>query len=483
MRVIDTSQPFPDDPNSIYWIYNGLDCCVTREVFDATEPLLVLSTRKVYTFEREMQGPAMHLMERGIRVDKSALHAGLDHLIWERAKYEGWLDKLASALWEGGLNPRSPVQLARFFYDVLKLPRQYAFTKGERKLSTNRESLETLLAYRRARPFIKLILAVRDTGKKLDVLRSSIDSDGRMRVSYNVAGTETGRWSSSKNAFGGGLNFQNVTPEMRNIFVADPGYILAYCDLEQAESRVVAYISGDQAYIRACESGDLHTTVAKMVWPVEVKNRDDADKPFYRHFTYRDMAKRGGHLTNYMGTAFTMHRTLHIEQAVASEFQRAYFKAFPGIRAWHRRVSRQIQAEGALETILKRRRTFFGRLRDDATLREAIAYEPQSIVGDLLNMGLLAIWKKLDCVQIQHLQILGQIHDAILLQFKIGSPHVLKWALKEMEIPISTPAGVMTIPAEAKLGYNWRDLAKTYEEAILLPLPNYSDNPLDWIVA
>jgi len=37
-----------------------------------------------------------------------------------------------------------------------------------------------------------------------------LDQDSRMRCSYNICGTETYRFSSSKNAFGSGGNLQNL---------------------------------------------------------------------------------------------------------------------------------------------------------------------------------------------------------------------------------------------------------------------------------
>jgi hypothetical protein len=41
-------------------------------------------------------------------------------------------------------------------------------------------------------------------------IRAPLDPDGRMRCSFNPAGTETFRWSSSKNAYRRGANLQNL---------------------------------------------------------------------------------------------------------------------------------------------------------------------------------------------------------------------------------------------------------------------------------
>ena len=181
-------------------------------------------------------------------------------------------------IWGKPLNPRSHVQLKKFFYEVMGLPEQHHFDKGERKLTVNNKALETLREYPDAQLIVNLILATRSCSKDIGVYRSGVDRDGRMRFSLNVGATETDRWSSSKNPFGGGTNGQNITDRIRRIFTSDPGKKLINADLSQAESFATGAISGmvslerlapekAWAYLRACAGGDLHTGVCKMVWP------------------------------------------------------------------------------------------------------------------------------------------------------------------------------------------------------------------------
>ena len=218
----------------------------------------------------------------------------------------------------------------------------------------------------------------------------------------------------------------------------------------------MAYLGGDEAYIAACESGDIHTEAAKLVWPGlawtkdQAKNREIADRVFYRWFSHRDMTKRGGHLTNYGGTPWTMAEKLKIERSVAEVFQREYFLAFPGVQDRFGQVGRQISTVGQLTTPLGRRRTFFGRTNDDATLRKAYAYEPQSTVADILNLGLLRVWWELDGGDFQ---ILAQVHDAILVQYKRDED--LLRAVDLMTIPVRVGDRTMTIPVGITVGYNW----------------------------
>jgi DNA polymerase I-like protein with 3'-5' exonuclease and polymerase domains len=148
-----------------------------------------------------------------------------------------------------------------------------------------------------------------------------------------------------------------------------------------------------------------------------------------------------------------MARNLKIEESIAADFQRVYFKAFPGLREYHHWVAREIGINQELTTPLGRRRIFFGRPGDDSTLREAIAYIPQSTVGDILNCALWRIWRY--CPDIQ---LLAQVHDSICFQAKEAVvPNSIQEAKKLAAIPIEFKGKKLTIPVDAKVGWNWAD--------------------------
>ena len=392
--------------------------------FEIHDELLKLgnSTPKVYDFERALQAPVLEMMLRGFRIDEYARQKGIALLKSKIEILEKQLDALARAVWDKGLNPRSPTQLLSFFYGTMKLPEQWISQKGVRKLSMNRETLEKLEIYFHACPIVSTILAIRELSKKLSVLETEVDPDGRMRTSYNIGGTETWRFSSSENAFGTGTNLQNITAELRDIFVADPGYKIVAIDLEQAESREVGWLCGilfnDWSYLDACYSGDLHTLVAQGAWP-DLKWPNDpklaralAEEPFYRHLSRRDLSKKLGHGSNYYGKPFTMAHHAKITEVVAKQFQENYFSRFPGIPEWHRWTAQQLQISHSITTPFGLTRQFFGRPNDDTTLREAIAFNPQSLTAVRLNLILWRIWKYMP-----HIQLLAQLHDAVDFQF------------------------------------------------------------------
>jgi len=217
-------------------IYNGLDCCVTFEVHTEIRRLFN-EEPLVYGFERALQAPALEMMMRGFRVDEYERRKGIELLTKQLARLDSILQQYAFAVQGRALNPRSQKQLQEFFYGKMRLPEVWTSFKGVKKLSMNRETLEKLEVYFHAMPVISCILAIRDLAKKKEILETEVDPDGRMRTSYNIAGTETGRWSSSANAFGTGTNLQNIPPRLRKIFIADDGWKICGIDLEQAESR------------------------------------------------------------------------------------------------------------------------------------------------------------------------------------------------------------------------------------------------------
>lgn len=453
--------------------YNGLDCCITKEVYEKMLPLLTPKTEKIYKFELAQLGPALAMTWRGFRVDIQARDEEVAKLSTLKQKVESQLNQLSQARAKRNLNPRSPKQLKEFFYDFLGLPIQYRFDskKRERVPTVNDKALETLDDYWIARPFCRHILSARRLGKTIGTLETAIDPDNRLRASFNPSGTDTGRWSSSDNPFRTGTNLQNITPKLRKIFVSDENYKLGNGDLEQSESRFVgAYaflLTGKSAYLDACESGDLHTVVAQKLWP-HITCREDAEQPFYLHFTFRDMAKRGGHGTNYLGTAKTMASHLKLPTKILEEFQELYFAEFPEIREWQLSVATELQTNFSLTTLFERPRNFWGRATDNETLRQAVAFLPQSASADYLDQALLRVYSD---PSLNPVELLAQGHDAFTFQFPDSNeaPQWLARIKQHVEQPFFVRGRAITIPFEISTGWNWGKFGKDNPDGLAKP--------------
>jgi DNA polymerase-1 len=495
MRVIDTSTLDPRKAlsrNDSDWVYNGLDCCVTLEIRDNLKSHLDNTTAATYAFSRELQAPILEMSTRGLLVNQRQRAIVLAKFKKQIAQLS---DQLTAIVRDGIGAPvenklvagkmkmwwRSPAQLKTILYDVMGLPVQRKRnTQGLMAPSTNREALEKLSVYFIAEPVTAHLLALRDLDKKRSWLETEIDSDGRMRCNFNIAGTNTGRLASSLSDFGTGGNLQNIDRDLRSVFISDPGMKFANLDLEQADSRNLGALCWERflndkgeafagAYLDLCESGDLHTQVSRMARPIlpwtddPRANRAIADQIYYRNYSYRDLDKRLGHGSNYLGSPRTMAKHAKVPVGEVETFQRNYFTNLPCIPAYHQYVRDEIKEYASLTTLFNRRRFFFGRAADDATIREAVAFCPQSMTADEINKGMLDLWRA------NRVQLLCQVHDSLLFQYPEELENeIIPWALKILRIPLILKNDrEFVVPTEAKVGWNWGDFSPTNADGLI----------------
>jgi len=458
-KIIDTSITTPDQLSE--WekeqIYNGLDCCITAEVMDALIPQFDEYTSKTYEFSKALQGPALEMRLRGVLVDQQRKAQVIDEYYEKIDLLEGQLERIVlEGVGLQSFNWRSNADLQRLFFDELGIPPP----RGRR--SVNRDALEKMEAYIIARGIIRHITTMRELKKKIDVLKQEIDPDGRIRTSYNIAGTSTGRFSSSFSEFGTGGNLQNVEESLRSIFISDPGQKFAKFDAKSGESFVVGAIEwnlfNDPRYLDAVESGDVHTSVARICWPQlqwtgNIKyDKDIAEQPYYRHYTYRFMCKKLGHGSNYGGKAATLSTQSKLPIGIVEQFQPLYFRAYPAHLQWHAHVDSQLRRSGTLISLTGRKRQFWGRRTDESTLREAIAYDPQCSLAEIVNRAMLRIWRErpLGACVVMH------DHDALTIQYpEPVEDELIPTLLELLKVPIPLANNrTLLIPYDCKVGWN-----------------------------
>lgn len=499
------------------YLYNTLDNTGTREIADVLLPRLNANQARFYAFERALQAPAMAMMQRGINIDGIQRQRMITELkrelakdvrtmaksvestkLWDytvkntgscsiplrkdgKHKWEKWgkgLDENgrhcsscnADRLIPDPFNANSPDHVDHLVYDLLGVP---VHTDKKGKRSTGGDILDRIaLKFEQHRSIIDGIISIRDKKKQLGSLSARLSKDGRYPSSFNIGAAWTGRQSSSKNPYGEGGNAQNVAPRHRRIFIADPGKLLVYADLKQAESNVVAHISGDETYIEAHRSGDVHTYVARLVWPELPWTGDlKKDKAIAKGLPdwdaveghdYRFQAKRIQHGSNLGLTPTGIAYAARIPQKAAYKAQENYFGEFTRIRSWQQNTERRIREHLPLYNVLGREITLLGRPWEKHTINQGYAFEPQSSVADILDTGMWRVWKEQDPTggNNDELELLAQIHDAILGQFDKDHIDVLHKTKSLLQIPIPVKGldgvtRIMQIEAEIAIGYNW----------------------------
>lgn len=506
--------------------YNGIDECVTREILDGSDGILHKLTSaawECYGFERGMQNAAFTMMLRGVRIDEAARVKEVGELEKVEAGYEADLQDHTKDVWDilekrkgkcadgklhkwprddtpdnkatcgkcgrsrlvaAHINPRSQKQVLKLCYERLGM--KVELGRKSKKPAVDDEILDRLInKYPQHRPILECIQNARTVRKQIGLLKSRISVDGRWRASFNVGAAETDRWSSSKSPKGEGTNFQNIADRSRHVIVADPGMMLGYADLEQAESNVVAHDAQDENYIAAHKSGDVHTFVAKLVWPEMPwpgNPKDDRalceePAPWDKYHELRWYSKHQQHGTNIGMTPHGIARDAHIPLKQAQEGQERYFRAFPGIQQRQREIEAEVRRTGELVTPLGRVRKFFGRVWEASTLREAKAQTQQCMVAWILNMALWQVWRDLD-LQVNtvvnnpklsdpnRVWILAQEHDAILFEFRAGDYGAIEEVKKRMVVPCQIHGRTMVIETDVKVGNNFRKFDRKKLETV-----------------
>ena len=184
---------------------------------------------------------------------------------------------------------------------------------------------------------------------------------GRIHSQFNQIGTDTHRYSS-----GGGddkeiipgrkiplVNLQNLPAdaETRACFVAEKGNKWISADYSGEESVILANISKDKAmidlFLHGC--GDLHSLVAKMVYPDELDGIPVEQVKKLRP-DLRKKAKAPEFTFAYGGDANTLIGRDHIPEEEARAIEANYKKGFPGVAAYQSYQRKVVMQLGYINT-------------------------------------------------------------------------------------------------------------------------------------
>lgn len=474
------------------WGYNCMDCVYTRECGEVEAATAEhLGLKEVYDFQQELFWPVLRAMQRGLRVNQKKRGELAMELQEQIALREQWfIDVLGHPL-----NPQSPDQMHKLFYEDLQIP---PIMKRERNEETglieSRPTLDddALTQIGTRDPLWKPLCNAIQDHRTLNVLLSTfimakLDLDGRMRCSFNIGGSESGksaprtyRLSSSKNAFDGGANLQNIPseksksmgkamrrgsmgfdlPNVRELYIPDPGYTFFDMDLDRADLQTVVWESEEPDFKKALQLGvDLHLWNAYVLQGKEPPALDELienkhpNYPEHRaRMKYaREFAKVFCHGTNYGGGAKTMAGHCGVTIHEAERAQRIWFGAHPGIKRWHQRMELELKFKRMITNRFGYRWYVFDRI--EALLPEALAWLPQSHTACVINRIWMNFYKHLPEVE-----VLLQVHDSLAGQFPTYMKAQLLPRMRELSkivIPYPDP---LIIPTGLKLSeVSWGD--------------------------
>jgi len=485
-----------------HWVYNGKDTCVTFECANAQNHLLSRQPTKGpeehNKFNTQLLYPFAYMSVAGTRFDKEKLQAYLSDCNTYRELLQSKLNSLVGF----DFNVKSPKQKSNFLYVTLGLPIQYTGWGPKRKPTTNELAL-LKLKNQCDDPSLGVLLELIAVRTRIsDCGKLTCDPDGRIRCSYNIAGTDTDRLSSSEFLTGAGTNLQNVTNgdssypkthvlsrSLREFFVPDNGFDFFQADLSGADSWTVAAEcaeAGDSSMLDDLlfglkpakilmvmldhleAGGDLNTinSLPRSVLKEKCRlvNSDD-----WRYLCMKKIQ----HGTNYDAQAETIQQiifkdsggTILLPLHLAKRYQTLYLLRYPGLRKRREWIIGQLTQHGFLTAASGKTRRFYklrkGQKLDNNLIRTALASVPQHNTTYLTNRALHNLY--FDPRNRHHsgnlfVQPLITIHDALAGQW----PQAMRAQAQDFlhshfSNPVKISSTLLTIPFEGGWGESWYD--------------------------
>lgn len=379
----------------------------------------------------------------GFKVDKEGISDFGKQLSEELNKMENEIYLLSGQ----EFNINSPKQLGEILFVKLGLPAKKKTSTG---YSTDAAVLDEL---KDSHPIVALIISYRQLAKLkstyCDGLLPKIDSDGRLRSSFNQTETRTGRLSSTE------PNLQNIpvrTPlgrELRRFFIPEEGFVLIDADYSQIELRVLAHISEDKAMREAFLSGeDIHTITAARVsgLPVDMVTKD-----------MRSAAKAVNFGIIYGISAFSLAKDIHTSRKQAEMYINSYLKTYSGVKLYMENVISKAKEDGFVTTALGRKRLLPELSSSNFNTRsfgERVARNMpiQGAAADIIKIAMIKVSDALKKENMKARLIL-QVHDELIVEAPENEADKAAEILKrEME-----SAFKMNVPlvADVQVGKSW----------------------------
>lgn len=346
----------------------------------------------------------------------------------------------------------SPKQLGEILFDEMGLIGGRKGRKGA--WSTDSEILQSLADQGHLLPV--RVLEWRQLAKLkstyTDALLRQASIKSRVHTSFQMAGTTTGRLSSSD------PNLQNIpirTEEgtrIRRAFIAQRGRRLISADYSQIELRLLAHVADIPALREAFAEGqDIHTRTASEVFGIPLENMD----PLIRR---RAKAINFGII--YGISAFGLARQLGISASEAKTYIETYFARYPGIRDYMEHTKEEARQKGYVLTLFGRRCYVPGitdkhAARRHYAERQAINAPLQGGAADIIKRAMVRLPAALRVAGLHSAHMLLQVHDELLFEAdEVESEAVAVEVRRVME-----SAAQLRVPlvVETGIGQNWAE--------------------------
>ena len=334
------------------------------------------------------------------------------------------------------------------FVDLVK--RNNVYDKWERtfksgKLRTDKKYIEKFLYL----DDFKTYKVIKDL---MNITRLAIfnpSPDGKLRCSWNMFGTETGRCSpsSSQNIFGG-------SKWQRAFIKPSWGSCLVYLDYEQQELAIAGYLSGDKKLIEAYNSGCGYLQTAKWLGMVPEYATKET------HPEERDQVKILFFALNYGAGPRYVAQNLGITLLKANHVLTRFKQLYKVYVSWIAGVLKSVAMTNRITTRLGWQRHSNGHFKIDKHgqtkgIRNTLLNFPMQGNGsDILRQAMIKLHEA-------NFEIVALVHDAVLVQVPLGDHESrIKEAIKIMVEASEVVVGPIRVGGKEVIYSNWQQKEK-----------------------
>ena len=355
-------------------------------------------------------------------------------------------------------NINSPKQLGRILFENLSIPYPRKSIKMDKDGNPTYSTADDVLSdisyefeivglIQRYRALSKLISTY------LDKLPTYISKrTGRIHTVFNLAGTVTGRLSSSD------PNLQNIPSrgkegkQIRTAFTAPQGYKLVSADYSQIELRLIAHFSDDPGLIRAFNSNlDIHRFTASEVLGKSVDEITDDE---------RSHAKATNFGLMYGMSSHGLAKQTGMSSKEAKAYIETYFTRYPRIKSLMESIITEAKETGYTPTLSGFRVMIPGIKSTGVALRAAeraaINAPMQGGAADIIKKAMIEVQKYIETLEKDAVRLTLQVHDELL--FEVREDFVKDFTQKvtsimenvyTLKVPLKVGIGVGDTWAEA----------------------------------
>lgn len=352
------------------------------------------------------------------------------------------------------LNPGSPLQLAEFLFDVLKL----APPDGER--TTGRAFRDKYPSHEFTRLHEDYSVASHMMSAYVKGIEKHVRADGRVHPNARVAGTVTGRLSYSDPAIqtipredylederAGVKKFDSI----KRIFLPSPGFVWGETDFQALELRCMWALTGDEGLGEAILSGDFHRVTAGKLFKIQPEDVTTLQRHASKRVTFGIAYGRQAPAIADQLTTEGIPTSVETAQGYVDGF----FRAAPKYREWFYAQHRQALETGRSVTPFGRVRRWNLITRENRAhvLNQSVNFPIQSVASDITLSAAIRIQPILKERGLG--SILFLVHDSLCYQLREGR-EAEGIALIESEMkawPFDAKDAVLDV--ETKIGDSW----------------------------